>query len=372
MTIAAGRRCCPRSGHCCSLGALPASGAAPAPSAGADLGAVDRRAACAAARCPANRCCRPELFSLLPLPRRRLAAALLTGWPAPPGQPVPARRARRRDPIQGVAARARARRCHRGRRRCCSPPLSRPCGRRSRPACSAPARVAGAMRAPCSPRWLISVLAVTGTLLPALVGGRCGIATAPWLSALLRLLPSGWGPLAVEAGRPMEPAGTLVPLLRAAPGRRVAVIWCGRPRWAAACRAGRRARRAPAATHPGRRSFAGHECDRCRRGEGVAACGCVTRSGLTCLLIALIVGTATCVLPRRHVRHRGVVSVRRRADRGDRRGVCLQPRWQRRQQPVTDGRWPPTRPAPTSRSPTGLADRGLPRRRSVHAGAHRR
>src|SRR6185312_9077347 len=58
---------------------------------------------------------------------------------------------------------------------------------------------------------LMSLLAVAGTLLPALIAALRD-QSAPWLSDLLRALPSGWGPVAVQAAGRGDLAGALIPL----------------------------------------------------------------------------------------------------------------------------------------------------------------
>ncbi len=139
----------------------------------------------------------------------------------------------------------------------------------------------------------ISVVAVAGTLLPALDAAlRRG--SVPWLATGLRLLPTGWGPVAVEAaGRAdwLVAAGSLAGL---AVLTMVAAAW-----WPFVL-----TRRMDAAARPARAGAA-------RRGSQALArtpAGAVTAKEirmwvrdpvrLTCLLIAVIVGAATCAIPR--------------------------------------------------------------------------
>jgi hypothetical protein len=138
------------------------------------------------------------------------------------------------------------------------------------------------------------VVAVAGTLLPALDAAlRRGSVT--WLATGLRLLPTGWGPVAVEAaGRADWPvaAGSLAGL---------AVLTMAAAAWWPFVLT----RRMDAAARPARAGAA-------RRGSRPALtrtpAGAVTAKEirmwvrdpvrLTCLLIAVIVGAATCAIPR--------------------------------------------------------------------------
>jgi ABC-2 type transport system permease protein len=143
----------------------------------------------------------------------------------------------------------------------------------------------------------ISAVAVAATLLPALVAAlrRGPGGSARWLAAALRVLPSGWGPVAVEAAARNEwlaAAGWLAGLAALT----VAVAAC----WPAVL-----SRRMDAAARPAR-AGGGH------RGRRPVlprtAAGAVTAKEvrmwvrdpirLTCLLIAVIVGAAACAIPR--------------------------------------------------------------------------
>ncbi len=140
---------------------------------------------------------------------------------------------------------------------------------------------------------VISLLAVAGTLLPALVSvleRRSG----GLLSELLLALPSGWGPRAVAAAGRSDLVGALVPLAALALSiGLVVLIWPSvLDRRMHTRRAGRRA----AVWAGRRRSLLG-------RGAVSAVAQKELRLWLrdpirlTCLLISLVVGTATCVLP---------------------------------------------------------------------------
>ncbi|HEY7143944.1 MAG TPA: hypothetical protein VH637_06825 [Streptosporangiaceae bacterium] len=140
----------------------------------------------------------------------------------------------------------------------------------------------------------ISALAVAGTLLPVLVSAlRRG--SAPYLAAGLRALPSGWGPAAVEAAARADwpaAAGYLAGL--AALTGAVAGCWP----WVLS-------RRMAGAGRPAR---AGHRHAGGRRLLPATPAGAVAAKELriwlrdpvrlTCLLIALTVGAAACAIPR--------------------------------------------------------------------------
>jgi ABC-2 type transport system permease protein len=141
---------------------------------------------------------------------------------------------------------------------------------------------------------LISLLAVGGTLLPALMSSlKSG--SAPWLSDLVRVLPSGWGAQAVAAAGRSDFDGTVLPLIGLAfLGVLVLMIWPAiLGRRMQGCRPVRRA---------------DPLIGGCRRLLGSTPITAVAAKELrlwlrdpirlTCLLIALVVGTATCVLPR--------------------------------------------------------------------------
>jgi ABC-2 type transport system permease protein len=141
---------------------------------------------------------------------------------------------------------------------------------------------------------LISVVAMTGTLLPALIS-TLRQRSAPWLSDALRALPSGWGPRAVEAAGNSDAAGTVIPLAGLVLLNVVVVLV-----WPSVLR-----RRMQNCQPVRRRSLRDR---RARRLLGNTATAAVAAKELrlwmrdpirlTCLLIALVVGTATCVLPR--------------------------------------------------------------------------
>ena len=234
---------------------------------------------------------RPELFSLLPLSRRRLAFALLgVGTLDPAG------------PFMAVALAALV---VRGARLGVGPAITGVAAVILTLAlASAAGTVAGAVLGPGSRRGhdtgtiitalAISAVAVAATLLPALVTAlRDG--SVPWLATALRVLPSGWGPVAVEAAARSDwaQAGLALAGLAAA----TAVI--------AACWPSVLTRRMNAAARPARRGTA-HERGRAvlpRTPAGAVAAKELRMWGrdpirLTCLLIALLVGAAACAIPR--------------------------------------------------------------------------
>jgi ABC-2 type transport system permease protein len=234
---------------------------------------------------------RPELFSLLPLPRRRLAFSLLAVGALDPGGLFLA--------VALGALIARGARLGAG-------PAVTAAGvvLLTLALASVLATVAGAALGPGSRRGhdtgtivtavALSALAVAATLLPALVGAlRAG--TVPWLATALRVLPTGWGPAAVAAAARGDwlQAGVALGGLAAATA---ALAAC----WPAVL-----TRRMNAAAHPARRGTA-HD-----RGAAVlprTPTGAVTAKELrlwgrdpirlTCLLIALLVGAAACAIPR--------------------------------------------------------------------------
>jgi ABC-2 type transport system permease protein len=234
---------------------------------------------------------RPELFSLLPLPRRRLAVALLgVGTLDPAG------------PFLAVALAALV--VH-GARLGVAPALAGVAAVILTLALASVAgTVAGAVLGPGSRRGhdtgtiitavAISAVAVAATLLPALVTAlRDG--TVPWLATALRVLPSGWGPVAVGAAARSDWAQAALALggLAAA----TAAI--------AACWPSILTRRMNAAARPARRGTA-HDRGRAllpRTPAGAVAAKELRMWGrdpirLTCLLIALLVGAAACAIPR--------------------------------------------------------------------------
>jgi ABC-2 type transport system permease protein len=111
----------------------------------------------------------------------------------------------------------------------------------------------------------ISLLAMAATMLPALVSALRH-QSLPWLSWLLRLLPTGWGPMAVAAAARGNLAGALIPLL----GLVLVTGLAGALLWPAVL--GRRMTGAqPARRGPGRRT-------RRLAGLGTSATGAATRS----------------------------------------------------------------------------------------------
>lgn len=154
---------------------------------------------------------RPEMFALLPLPPRRLAwSLLLVGLT---------------DPVMIILLIAYA--------------AMLPLGYRGGPVATFTAviavaltavmtavlsTIAGGILGPGARRGrdlgtivtalALSLLALSGSLLP-IVMGALEDRSAPWLTFLLRALPSGWGPNAVQAaaaGRPSQAAGWLTGL----------------------------------------------------------------------------------------------------------------------------------------------------------------
>jgi ABC-2 type transport system permease protein len=234
---------------------------------------------------------RPEVFSLLPLERRRLARSLLVvGLLDPAGVfmaiafgALIARAARLGAAPTAVAVVAVL---------------------LSLALASVLATIAGAVLGPGSRRGhdagtivtavALSVVAVAATLLPALdTALRRG--SAPWLSTALTWLPTGWGPVAVQAaarGDWLAAAGSLAGL---------AVLTVAAADWWPAVLS----RRMDAAARPAHAGGA-------RPGRWSALprtpAGAVTAKEirmwvrdpvrLTCLLIAVIVGAAVCAIPR--------------------------------------------------------------------------
>jgi ABC-2 type transport system permease protein len=235
---------------------------------------------------------RPELFSLLPLPRRRLAWSLvLTGL---------------LDPVNLLVLLA------------LSAVLVH--GLRVGPAAavtsvfavlltviagSVLATVAAGVLGPGSRRGrdagtvivaaAISLLAMAGTMLPVLVSALRR-QSLPGLSWLLRLLPTGWGPVAVAAAAHGHVAGALLPLL----GLVLLTGLAGGLLWPAVL--GRRM----AGAQPGRRGPARRARQRAVLGR--SATGAVAAKELrlwlrepvrlSCLVISVVVGAGTGVLPR--------------------------------------------------------------------------
>jgi ABC-2 type transport system permease protein len=235
---------------------------------------------------------RPEMFSLLPLPRRRLGWSLLLAGLLDPANALAAIALSavlvhgiRLGPAAAVTA-------------VFAVALTVTAG-------SVLSTVAAGLLGPGSRRGrdtgtvivaiLISLLAMAGTMLPALVSALRH-QSVPWLSGLLRALPTGWGPAAVAAAAHGDLAGALVPLL----GLVLATVLAGGLLWPAVL--GRRME----GTRPARRGPA----RRTRRlaGLGTSATGAVAAKELrlwlrepvrlSCLVIAVIVGAGTGVLPR--------------------------------------------------------------------------
>jgi ABC-2 type transport system permease protein len=234
---------------------------------------------------------RPEIFGLLPLPRRRLAWSLLLVGLLDPAQL-----------FVGVALAAL---------------VARAAGLGAGPILvsvlaaaltlilsSVAATVAGSVLGPGARRGhdtgtivtaiAISVIAVAGTLLPALVTvlrqGR-----APWLADTLRVLPSGWGPAAVEAAA----RGHWLTVALALAGLAVVTLAV------AACWPAVLTRRMDASGQPARAARAHPTGRRLLPATPVGAVAAKeTRLWLrdpirlTCLLIAIIVGAAACAIPR--------------------------------------------------------------------------
>jgi ABC-2 type transport system permease protein len=234
---------------------------------------------------------RPELFSLLPLDRRRLARSLLAvGLLDPAGvfMAIAFAALIARAASLGAAATAIA---------VVAVVLSLLLA-------SVLSTIAGAVLGPGSRRGhdvgtivtavALSVVAVAATLLPALdTALRRG--SVPWLADVLRWLPTGWGPVAVQAaarGEWLAATGSLAGL---------AVLTAAAAQWWPSVLS----RRMDAAARPAHAGGA-------RSGRWSALpqtpTGAVTAKEirmwvrdpirLTCLLIALIVGAAACAIPR--------------------------------------------------------------------------
>ena len=233
---------------------------------------------------------RPEVFSLLPLDRRRLAFSLLAVGLL--------------DPAGVFTAIAFAALIARGARLGAGPAII---GLLAVIVtlllASVLATIASAVLGPGSRRGhdvgtivtavAISAIAVAGTLIPVLdTALRRG--SVPWLATVLTVAPTGWGPVAVQAAARGDwalAAGCLVGLAALTVA---AAIW-----WPAVL-----TRRMDAAAHPARSGSA-------RPGRWSALprtpVGAVTAKEirlwvrdpirLTCLLIAVIVGAAACAIP---------------------------------------------------------------------------
>ena len=234
---------------------------------------------------------RPELFSLLPLDRRRLARSLLAVGLL--------------DPAGAFMAIAFCALVARGARLGAAPAaVAVVAVILSLTLASVLSTIAGAVLGPGSRRGhdagtivtavALSVVAVAATLLPALdTALRRG--SVPWLADALTWLPTGWGPDAVQAAA----GGSWLTVVGALAG--LAVLTVAAAAWWPAVSS----RRMDAAARP---AHAGGG-----RSGGWSALlrtptGAVTAKEirmwardpirLTCLLIALIVGAAVCAIPR--------------------------------------------------------------------------
>jgi len=234
---------------------------------------------------------RPELFSLLPLDRRRLARSLLAvGLLDPAGAFTAIAFAALIARAAGLGATATA--------------VAVAAVVLSLLLSSVLSTIAGAVLGPGSRRGhdvgtiviavALSVVAVAATLLPALdTALRRG--SVPWLADVLTWLPTGWGPVAVQAaarGDWLAVVGSLAGL---------AVLTAAAAQWWPSVLS----RRMDAAARPAHAGGA-------RTGRWSALprtpTGAVTAkeirmwvrdpTRLTCLLIALIVGAAACAIPR--------------------------------------------------------------------------
>jgi ABC-2 type transport system permease protein len=237
---------------------------------------------------------RPELFSLLPLSRRKLAFRLLVIGTLDPAGLFMA--------VAFAALVARGARLGAG-----AAAVSVVAVVLTLALASVICTVAAAALGPGSRRGhdtgtivtavAISAIAVAGTLLPALLAvlRRGPTGSAAWLAAGLRVLPSGWGPVAVEAAARAQwltAAGCLAGLAALT----VAVAMC----WPAVL-----SRRMDAAARPARAGGArlGGRPVLPRTPAGAVAAKEIRMwvrdpVRLTCLLIAVIVGAAACAIPR--------------------------------------------------------------------------
>jgi ABC-2 type transport system permease protein len=234
---------------------------------------------------------RPEVFSLLPLNRRRLAFSLLVVGLL--------------DPAGLFTAIAFAALIARGAQLGLVPAVIGLAGVvLTLVLASVLSTIAGAALGPGSRRGhdvgtivtavAISAIAVAATVLPVLDAAlRRG--SVPWLATILTVLPTGWGPVAVQAAARSD-WGLAVGALVGLAALTVAAAVC----WPAVL-----TRRMDAAAHPARGGSA-------RPGRWSALprtpVGSVTAKEirmwvrdpvrLTCLLIAVIVGAAACAIPR--------------------------------------------------------------------------
>jgi ABC-2 type transport system permease protein len=234
---------------------------------------------------------RPELFSLLPLDRRRLARSLLVvGVLDPAGvfMAIAFCALIARGVSLGAAATVVA---------VAAVILSLALA-------SVLSTIAGAVLGPGSRRGhdvgtivtalALSVVAVAATLLPALdTALRRG--SAPWLADALTWLPTGWGPDAVQAAA----GGSWLTVVGSLAG--LAVVTVGAAAWWPAV-LGRRMDAAARPAHAGG-ARPGRWSARLRTPAGAVTAKEIRMwvrdpIRLTCLLIALIVGAAVCALPR--------------------------------------------------------------------------
>ena len=234
---------------------------------------------------------RPELFSLLPLPRRRLACSLLIVGSL--------------DPAGLFMAVALSALIARGARLGLAPALVGVLAVAATLAvASVASTAAAAVLGPGSRRGhdagtivtavALSALAVAGTLLPALIA-TLRRDSASWPEIFLRVLPTGWGPQAVAAAARSDwlaAGGYLAGLVLLV----VALALC----WPSIL-----GRRMDAAARPARRGSS-HRMIRPvlpRTPVGAVAAKELRLwvrdpVRLTCLLIAALVGTAACAIPR--------------------------------------------------------------------------
>jgi ABC-2 type transport system permease protein len=234
---------------------------------------------------------RPEIFSLLPLPRRRLAFSLLAVGLL--------------DPAGLFMAVAYAALIARGARLGLAAAVT---GAGavilSLILASVLSTVAGAVLGPGSRRGhdtgtvvtavAIGVVSVTATLLPALdTALRRG--SVPWLAAVLRWLPTGWGPVAVQAAARGDWLVAAVALAGLAALTVTVAAW-----WPLVL-----TRRMDAAAHPAHAGTAhpGRRAALPRTPVGAVAAKELRMwvrdpVRLTCLLIAVIIGAAACAIPR--------------------------------------------------------------------------
>lgn len=234
---------------------------------------------------------RPELFALLPVPRRRLGRALLLVGLL--------------DPVNAVFAVALAAAIPYGARLGAAATLTAVLAVLMTVALtSVLSTLVSGLLGPGSRRGhdtgtvvtavLISLLAVAGTLLPALIAALRQ-RSAGWLSGLVRGLPSGWGPVAVESAGRADLVGVVLPLLGLAVlGAVAAVVW---PAVLSRRMQGRQPRRRGPAVARRRHRLAGSSPTAAVTAKELRL-WLRDPIRLTCLLIALVVGTGVGLLPR--------------------------------------------------------------------------